>query len=240
MGPLDIAIGASYRVFAPDWPGYGESDRPQILHTVPFYISVLSGFLEGLALPKPNLAGISMGGAVAFGFALEYPQSARRLVLVDSYGIQDRVPGHRLSYVFLRTPLVNKLFWAAAARSRWLVRAALQRIIHDRSRITEDLVESVCVELGRPGSTAAFQSFQLSELRWRGVKTVYMNRLHEIRIPTLLVHGTKDSLVPLRYAEEAHARISGSRLTVIPGAGHWAQRERPEVFLEAVSSFVRG
>jgi pimeloyl-ACP methyl ester carboxylesterase len=65
-----------------------------------------------------------------------------------------------------------------------------------------------------------------------------MDRLDEIDVPTLIVHGAQDNLVPINYAEQAHARIQESQLRIIADAGHWPQREKPEEFFEIVSSFL--
>jgi pimeloyl-ACP methyl ester carboxylesterase len=65
-----------------------------------------------------------------------------------------------------------------------------------------------------------------------------MPRLGEVRAPTLIVHGSADTLVPLNLAKEASWLIPDCRLKVFEGAGHWAQRERPEEFLAAAEEFL--
>ncbi len=74
---------------------------------------------------------------------------------------------------------------------------------------------------------------------WNGLRTVYLDRLNEIRVPTLIIHGREDKAVPLRWAEEAHKRIAGSKLVVIDNAGHWPQREKPEEFNRVLVEFLR-
>jgi pimeloyl-ACP methyl ester carboxylesterase len=237
-GEMISPLAASRRVFAPDWPGYGDSDRPDSQYTMAYYISVLGDLIQALGLHRPTLIGVSMGGGIALGFALDHPQAVDKLVLVDSYGLQDRAPAHGLSWLFVRLPLVNELTWALTARSRWLARASLAGIFRDPGRLSKGLVDAVYAELSKPGAGAAFRSFQKDEVQWRGLRTVYMDRLHELQAPTLFVHGAQDTLVPLRFAREAHARVPGSRLEVIADAGHWPQREQPAQFLQAVSSFL--
>ena len=65
-----------------------------------------------------------------------------------------------------------------------------------------------------------------------------MDRLDEINIPTLIIHGAQDNLVPLNFTEEAHSKIKGSQLSIIKDAGHWPQREKPDEFYEIVSNFL--
>lgn len=60
----------------------------------------------------------------------------------------------------------------------------------------------------------------MEEMGWNTMTTVYMDRLYEIKIPTLVVHGAQDNLVPVLFTEEAHSSIKGSQLSIIKDAGH--------------------
>jgi pimeloyl-ACP methyl ester carboxylesterase len=249
-------LAASHRVIAPDLPGYGESDRPDVVsdesyhrtlsdesyhrtYTNDYYIDVLDRLLHALRIKKPSLVGISMGGGIALGFSLRWPDRVNRLVLVDSYGLADRAPSHRLSYLFLRVPFLNEMTWATIRYSRSLARWSLSSIFHDPSRMSDDLVDEVWAESKRPRAGKAFAHFQNYELGWRGLRTVYVDRLGEIKAQTLIVHGAEDRLVPIAAARVAHDRIAGSQLHIIPGCGHWPQRERPDEFNEAIVSFLQ-
>jgi len=92
IGPLS----QEHRVFAPDWPGFGRIDKPQVEYTVPFFIDFLGRLLDALGLERTSLVGLSMGGAAALGFALRSPDRVEKLVLVDSYGLGGNVPWGRL------------------------------------------------------------------------------------------------------------------------------------------------
>jgi pimeloyl-ACP methyl ester carboxylesterase len=101
IGPLS----ARHRVFAPDLPGYGESDKPAIEYTIDYYVHFLNHLLDALRLDKASLVGLSLGSGIALGFTLSCPARVDRLVLVDTYGIQDKVAWHRSSYLFIHLPL---------------------------------------------------------------------------------------------------------------------------------------
>jgi pimeloyl-ACP methyl ester carboxylesterase len=116
--------------------------------------------------------------------------------------------------------------------------ASLRGIFSDPDRVTDELVDLVFAELNKPKAGLPFRSFQMEEMGWNTMTTVYMDRLDEIRIPTLVVHGADDNLVPLKDAEEAHSRIRGSQFSILPDAGHWPQREKPGEFFELVSAFL--
>ena len=92
--------------------------------------------------------------------------------------------------------------------------------------------------LKKPYAGRAFTRQQRDEDLLTGLRTVYLERLPEIKVPTLILHGQYDAAVPLACAEEAHQLIAGSQLEIIPDAGHWPQREKPQVFLNAVLEFL--
>jgi pimeloyl-ACP methyl ester carboxylesterase len=80
--------------------------------------------------------------------------------------------------------------------------------------------------------------YQRDEIRWRGVKTCYMPRLHEIAVPALIVHGAQDQAVPLACVRQAHEQIKGSQLYVMEGCGHVPMLERPDEFSNVVAGFL--
>jgi pimeloyl-ACP methyl ester carboxylesterase len=237
--PVIPALAPGFRVFAPDLPGYGESACPSVDCTMAFYIDVLNDLLEALELDRVTLVGISMGGGIAIGYTLEHPQRVARLVAVDSYGLQRQAPGGRWGYYLVRWDWLNRLSWALMARSRALVRASLQQLFANPQVVDEALVNAVMEEVRRPNAGYAWRSFQRSEVLPGGLRTLYLDRLGEIRVPTLFIHGAQDRLVPLACAQEAHRLLPGSRLVILPGCGHWPQRENPQAFNEVLLGFLR-
>lgn len=230
-------LAATHRVFAPDFPGFGESDKPDAPYSVDYFVRFLGEFFRAMKLEKASLVGISMGGGVALGFTLENPSCVEKLVLVDSYGLQREAPMHKLSYLFVRTPGINALSWAMM-RGRSMVRASLKALLRRPGSLTEELVDQAMAEVSRPGAGKAWTAFQKSEMLWSGTRTCYVNRLKTITAPVLIVHGAKDSLVPQEASQEAHVRIQGSRLYWVDGAGHWPQRDHPREFNRVVTRFL--
>src|SRR5919205_4539517 len=140
-GPGIGPISQSHRVFAPDWPGYGESDKPKMRYTTEHYVDFLGHLMAALGLEKASLVGISLGGAISLGFSLRWPQRVEKLVLVDSHGLGKEVPGRVMSYAMVRLPLLNRLVWAAMGRSRTMVRWSLRTVLHDPRFVSNSLVE---------------------------------------------------------------------------------------------------
>jgi pimeloyl-ACP methyl ester carboxylesterase len=234
VGPL----GERRRVFAPDMPGYGDSDRPKDApYHLDYFGEIVLAFADHLGLARFDVGGISMGGGISLTLALRHPERVGRMVLVDTYGIQPNYPPQLLSYLFVRMPLLTELTYLST-RNRALARATLGQLIKTPSALTDDLVEEIMAEARKPRTGKAFNAFQRYEVMRGRLRSNYMDRLAEVRAPTLIVHGEADTLVPLKYAEEACRRIPDCRMVVLKGAGHWAQRERPEEFLAAAEGFL--
>lgn len=139
VGPLS----RDNRVFAPDWPGYGRSDKPKIGYGTGYYVDFLGRLMDALGLERASLVGISMGGAISVGFALRSPRRVERLVLVDSHGLGGEVPWRAASYALVRLPLLNKAVWAALRRSRGMVERSLRTLFYDPRLVTRGLVDEV-------------------------------------------------------------------------------------------------
>jgi pimeloyl-ACP methyl ester carboxylesterase len=229
-------LAEKYRVIAPDWPGYGQSDKPHVKFNVQYYVGFLKQLIDSLQITKASLVGISMGGAITLGFALENPDMVDKLVLVDSYGLQRKAPMHKLSYLYIHIPGARALtYWMM--RSRAMVKYSLSSILKQPGSLTDELIDLVHDQVKKPGVAKAFSDLQDGDLTWNGLKTNYLDRLHEIVKPTLIIHGGKDSLVPLNCSREAQRLIKGSKLYIMAGSGHWPQRDNPAEFNRVVKDF---
>jgi pimeloyl-ACP methyl ester carboxylesterase len=231
-------ISEHHRVFAPDWPGYGQSDKPQMEYTTEYYVGFLGHLMDALGLENASLVGISLGGAISLGFSLRSPQRVEKLVLVDSHGLGGEIPGGVASFALVRLPLLNRLVWAALGRSRKMVEWSLQSVFYDPQIITGNLVDEVHQLVKKPGMGRAWRSWQQNEIRWKGLRTNFVERLNELAVPTLILHGADDRFVPVAWARRAHELIEDSELHVLPQCGHWLTLERPEEFNRAVLEFL--
>lgn len=232
------ALAQVFCVYAPDWPGYGGSSPLSEEHTTEAMIGCLGRLLDEWQLLKATLVGVSMGGAIALGYTLAHPERVGRLVLVDSYGLHGRAPFQWLSHAYLRVPWLTGCTWAMLRRSRLLTRLSLGRIFHDKTAVTDELVEEVFQAIRNSRAELAFYSWQKSEVLCSGLRTSYVDRLPRIGQPTLIVHGEKDNLVPVAAASEAVRRLPNAHLEVVSACGHWPQREKPEHFNRTLLAFL--
>jgi len=237
-GPSMERLSDHHRVWAPDWPGFGESSKPVVNYTTEYFIDTLHRLLEHLGVARVSLAGLSMGGAAAIGFALRWPARVDRLVLVDSYGLGRRAPWAVLSYLMIRLPLMNEAAWWLESRSPAMLKLSLGTVSNSRLESQPALVDEVLGMMRRPAAGRAFRSWQRSELVWSGLRTDYRDRLAELKPPVLILHGRQDKLVPVSWAESAAKIIPGARLRVVDDCGHWFPRDAQDVFIEETLRFL--
>lgn len=221
------------RVYAPDFPGHGGSEKPRLSYTTGFFDRVLRAFLADRDLDCPALVGVSMGGAVALGHALSY--EAERLVLVDSYGLGADAPWRPAAAAMLRTPFAHRGWWATVGSSHASVREHLRTMTGGSP--PDDLVADVYAAVQSAAVGRAVSSWQRDEFRAGGLRTDYSGQLDALDTETLFVHGKRDPLLPASWSVDAAAR-TGASLAVFDDCGHWTPREAPERFGRVVDEFL--
>lgn len=233
------ALADSYRVIAPDLPGYGESDRvpPDATPTTDFYVGVFDTLLEELDLVDPALVGISKGGGIVLGYTLDSPDRVGQLVLVASFGLGDLVPGGRKTAVMVKIPKLLEISWWAMQKSRKVTKASLENVALPEN-IDESFVDDIYREVRRPNSGDAYVRFARGEMHLSGPRTNYFGRLSELPVETLFVHGTDDPLIPLGVSERAANEVPVADLRTLEQCGHWVPRERPDAFLSRLETWL--
>jgi|APHM01.1.fsa_nt_gi Predicted hydrolases or acyltransferases (alpha/beta hydrolase superfamily) len=226
-------LAETHRVIAPDLPGHGESGKPNLRYTTEYYIDVLGALIEDLELSAPSLAGISMDGGIALGYALA--NEVDRLALVDSYGLGTDTGWRPAAATTLQIPVADRVGWDVMGATEGTVRGTLDGYLHNP---TQDVVEDVHEILQQPGYGRAMRSWQRSEFRLYGFRTCYLDDLARLAVPTLLVHGANDTLFPSAWSERADERLDNSELHVFEKCGHWPPRERPDQFNDVLSAFM--
>ncbi|KRG12174.1 alpha/beta fold hydrolase [Lederbergia galactosidilytica] len=231
-------LSKKHRVFAPDLPGYGESDKPNVEYSLSFYIDILKQIMDSLHLEKANLIGLSLGGGISLGFTLEHSARVEKLVLVGAWGLFSKLPYHLLSYWYTKS-FLNEISYKWSSKSRRFVKwTLLNSLFGNPNNVSEELVDEIYAFLQEPHAGKAFMSFQRSEITRTGLRTKLAESLSEIKKRTLIVHGSKDATVPIKHAIEAHEAIKDSEMYVMEGCKHWPQKERPEEFTRVITTFL--
>ena len=227
-----------FTVIAPDLMGHGQSEKPIGDYSLGAFASGIRDLLEVLSIDRTTVVGQSFGGGVAMQLAYQHPERCERLVLVDSGGL-----GREVSWM-LRFMTLPGSEYAMPVIFPGFVRDwgdGLFRWINDRG-----------IRLGRIGEMwSAYASLAESENRQAFARTIRsvidpggqtvsaMDRLYLATLmPTLIIWGDRDDIIPVSHAYAAHQAIPGSRLTIIAGAGHFPQIEAPEEFVDALVDFI--
>jgi pimeloyl-ACP methyl ester carboxylesterase len=232
-------LAEQHSVFAPEWPGFGLSDPMPLTWRVEECVGYVGEILDALGLRRASLVGVSMGGAFALGFTLGASERVDRLVLVDSAGLGNEIPGGLLSYFKMRLPLFDELRWALLVGSRTLTRKTLcAPLVNGKQAPSEEMLDEIIILARRGGAGVAFRQLQRSEYQLRGLRTNYLNQLSKVKVPTLLVHGAEDRLVPASWAQRAHGLMKNSTIEIIPRCGHLPPVEQPELFNRIIRNFL--
>lgn len=219
------ALSPKFRVIAPDYPGLGRSTPRPEPTTMESLAEQVLGVLGGLQVDRAVVAGLSMGGYLAFELYRRRPGLFRGLALCDTRAGADTAEGAAGRETFARNALEKGLHWVADEMTPKLLRpnpdpAAVKEIRH-------------LIGQGTPAGVAAAQ-------RGMARRPDSGPTLATITCPTLVVVGAEDGLTPPAESEKMAAAVKGSRLVKIPGAGHMANVENPAAFDEALLSFVAG
>lgn len=229
------ALADERTVYALDLPGHGESEKPRARYTTAYFQAVLAAFLEAVDLQGAPIAGVSMGGAVALGHALD-GGDPEKLVLVDSYGLGGDAYWRPAATAALWMPGLGQHLWSGVGSSKAAVRSSLAGLTG--SAPGEGFVEDVYRTVQDRAVVRTMRRWQRSEFGATGLRTDYTDRLGELSTPTLLVHGTEDPLLPPSWSRRAHRRLPDSDLQLLERCGHWPPRERPEELSRLLSRFL--
>lgn len=210
-------LSASHRVVRLDLPGFGlTGPNPRGDYRIDAYVDLVDHFVERLGLGRFALGGNSLGGQIAWRFAVLHPDEVSALVLVDSAGYP-RTVRPLLAFRIGRWPIVSSL--APHLDPRLLVEKTLRQTYGDPTRVTPELVERYYELTLRPGNRAAFAARTATPFE---DQTAGLRALH---VPTLILWGGKDALIPVSDARRFAADIPGAALRVYDGLGHVPMEE---------------
>lgn len=228
------SLASFYRLFLVDLPGHGLSDKRRIRYSLDWGSQFLCAFMAAVGLDKATLVGHSMGGTLALNLALHFPQRVKQLVLVDSAGL-----GGEVMWLLrlLTVPLLGEML---SAPTRMSMKVLMSRLFCRPSQAPSGFLEEMCHERRAAGvKRAVLAMLRVGADLWgQRPDVILLERLTQVRVPTLIVWGADDRIVPAVHAHTAHQLIPDSKLHVIPGCGHCPQLEKPGEFNRIILDFL--
>ncbi|HEY6795489.1 MAG TPA: alpha/beta hydrolase [Kineosporiaceae bacterium] len=233
-------LAQRFTVIVPDLLGHGRSAKPRADYSIGGYANGMRDLLGVLDVERVTVIGHSFGGGVATQFAYQFPERTDRLVLVAGGGLGPEVsvvlraltlPGVGAA---LRLTQVAPLRWTLRA-----LRAAAARVVPPA--LATDLGEALVIHdaLRDPATRAAFLHVLRHVVDREGQLITMRDRAYLTQgLPTLIVWGEQDHVLPVAHAQVAAEVMPGSRSVVLPGVGHFPHREAPEEFVRVVTEFV--
>lgn len=226
------ALKAQRRVIRFDFAGHGlTGPSPDGRYGGDDDMRLVIAILDKLGIARCVIGGNSMGGAVAWRTALAHPSRVDRLILVDAGGYPFRSVSTPLGFQLMRIPSATWLLQNTLPR--FLVAQGLRQVFADPAKVTPEMVDRAVELTQRAGNRRAL----IERFRQRR-PTNLAERIRELKVPTLIVWGGRDGLIPPENAERFHRDIGGSTLAVFDDLGHAPNEEDSERTVVSVKHFL--
>ncbi len=238
---LDIpdALSLYFHTIAIDLPGFGGSDKPSDMdYTIEAFSKIVRDFMERIRVTKDDrsnnnnktsttLVGHSLGGYIASRIAADDTGNfLDKLVLVDSSGNLEKP-----------TPLLDEYLDAAMNPSKEKVRKVFEQMVANPLLIGDALVQGFIDRINNPNSKHAFESSLRNSANTQiGIKN--LNKIGEKGIPTLIIWGMHDKVIPTEHSQIFKEAIRDSYVTIIPRTGHAPFTEKPALVCEHLHKFL--
>jgi pimeloyl-ACP methyl ester carboxylesterase len=231
-------LSKKYRVLAPDLLGHGESTKPRGDYSLGAFAASLRDLLDELGISRATVVGQSLGGGVAMQFTYQHRDYCQRLALISSGGL-----GPDLNWILriLSAPGAELVLPVVAPRpvlnvgnklGSWLKSVGVQS-----PRASE--MWSAYSSLADQQTRQAFLRTLRSVVDYRGQAVSALGKIHVSHgLPTLLIWGEEDRIIPVAHGYAAHDAVPGSRFEVLPGVGHFPHVESPAAVVDILDDFI--
>ncbi len=225
--PQAQALTGQHRVITPDLRGHGQSQATPPPYSMDTYVDDLRALLDHLGIERAVVGGLSMGGYITLAFYRKHPERVLGLVLADTKAGPDTPEGkkgrddmadlaRREGAKAIADRMLPRMFAPATYENNKPLVEQVRRMMEVTS--VDGIVGALNAMRDRPDSTPL---------------------LGQVRIPSLIVVGQEDTLIPVAESQKMAEQIAGARLEVVPGAGHLSSLEQPEVVSRALVEFLK-
>ncbi|QLH09070.1 alpha/beta fold hydrolase [Candidatus Nitrosotenuis sp. DW1] len=222
--PILSYFGKHYNVVVPDLIGFGYSDKPNTDYTADFFAKFVSSFVDTLGLDRTMIMGSSLGGQIAIEYTAANQQTVDKLILVSPAGAMKQ-----------STPALDAYIMAALYPDQNTAKNAFTMMTGNNKDVNQGIVDDFVQRMRLPNAKFAFMSTLLGLKNAPEITT----RLEKIMVPTLVVWGELDPVIPVKYAEKFVREIRDCRFYQMENCGHTPYVEDPENFANLVLDFMK-
>jgi pimeloyl-ACP methyl ester carboxylesterase len=216
-------LSKKFHLFVLDMIGYGQSDKPTADYTPEFFAKYVFDFMEHLGIKKTSMIGTSLGGQVVIECASTQSPTIDKITLISPAGIMRK-----------STPVLDAYTMAALYPTKEAIMNAYKMMVGPDKQVSEISVERFLHNMSRPNAKMVFLSTLLG---LKNAPDIY-DKLEKISVPTLLIWGKEDKLIPFEYSKEFLSSIKNCELIPMEGCGHSPYVEDPEKLSELVLEFL--
>ena len=226
------SLKGEHRVIRFDLPAFGlTGPHPNNDYSIEAYVFFVRAVLDQLAVKEFVLAGNSLGGQIAWGTALAIPERVKKLVLIDSAGYPIRSTSVPIGFMVARTPGLRVLMEHVLPRG--VVESSVRSVYGDPNRVKPELVDRYYDLTLRAGNREALAFRMDQSASGEEIK------IKSLKLPTLIMWGAKDQLIPLDNGNRFESDIKGSKLTIFGDLGHVPHEEDPLRTADAFKAFLK-
>lgn len=212
----NLLMTEGYRVFSPDMPGFGKTPLPKKSMFLSDYVAFVKQYLKEKKLQKIIFIGHSFGGRVATKFTVSYPNLVEKLILTGSPLIK-RPLSFKKKIISSLSKIGKRILFFTPAKNSDSARKIIYQLL---------------------GEWDYYKSNELSQTFKNIVQEDLSNLLSQIKTPTLIIWGAKDTFVPILDAKEIAQKISGATLVILPSETHKLPYEHPHAFFTKIVKFL--
>jgi pimeloyl-ACP methyl ester carboxylesterase len=221
------------RVIRFDLPAFGlTGPDPKNNYTIEHYAEVVIAVLDKLRVKKSVLAGNSLGGYIAWATAVLYPERVSKIILVDASGYPFKSESLPLAFKLSKNPIASRLLKNVLPKS--LVKKSVENVYGNPDLVTSELVDRYYDLALRKGNRNA-----LKERFKQTVPGDLAKKISTINVPTLIIWGRKDKLIPIKLAMKFKKDIINSQLVIFDDLGHVPHEENPQATVAVVKKFLQ-
>lgn len=228
-------LKGTHRVIRMDLPAYGLTGPNKTGdYSQEYYAQFIHRFLEKLGVKKCILGGNSLGGAIAWRYALNYPTEVSKLILIDAAGYPMESKSVPMAFQLAGMPVIKNLF--KYVTPRFIVEKSIENVYADKTKVEPELVDRYFNLALRAGNRQAFID-RMSTFKTLLNDSTYL-QIKNIKTQTLILWGDKDLLIPVTVAKNFHADLPNDTLVVLKNLGHTPMEENPKQSLQVLINFL--